>query len=275
MAQYKLNFHVTENCNFNCKFCFARYETKELSLEEKKQAIAKIAESGRFSEINFAGGEPFLCKGIEELILFSYNQGLKVSVITNGFLLTNDVLARILPYISMLGISVHSFNDTTKCAIGACTNKGEILSNQRLTEICKFIEEWNHQKKSSCQIKINTVVCKENMEEDFLLGIDGLQGIKRWKLLRCQAFGKNQNMLISKQEYDSFCKRNQSKLVSQVFEDDMSRSYIMMNPTGDFISNPGNGKRYENVGSVFSESVELLLKKINLDETEYRQRYAS
>lgn len=82
-------------------------------------------------------------------------------------------------------------------------------------------------------------------------------------------------MLIAKQEYASFCKRNQSKLVSQVFEDDMSRSYIMMNPAGDFISNPGNGERYESVGSVLSEPVPLLLHKINLVETEYRQRYAS
>ncbi len=120
MSQYKLNFHVTENCNFNCKFCFARYEDREISFEEKKQVIENIAKSGLFPEINFAGGEPFLDKGMVELIEFAHFQGLKVSVITNGSLLSDDLLMRVLPYISMLGISFHSFDDRNKCAMGFC-----------------------------------------------------------------------------------------------------------------------------------------------------------
>ncbi len=148
------------------------------------------------------------------------------------------------------------------------------MSNQRLEEICRFVETWNLQRKSSCQVKINTVVCRENKDEELLPGIEGLVGVKRWKLLRCQPFEGNKDMLISQEDFKVFCRRNASKTIGQVFEDDMTRSYIMINPAGEFIANPGNGDRYKSVGSALSEPIDLLLRKINLDEDEYRQRYA-
>ena len=33
MEKLKINYHITENCNFNCKFCFAKYADKTLKLE--------------------------------------------------------------------------------------------------------------------------------------------------------------------------------------------------------------------------------------------------
>ena len=122
MEKLKINYHITENCNFNCKFCFAKYADKTLKLENQKLVIEKIADSMLFDAINFAGGEPLLDKNIVEHIQCSSRLGLKPSLITNGFLLDSQTLQQILPYLTMIGISVHTFDNETKRKIGSCTS---------------------------------------------------------------------------------------------------------------------------------------------------------
>lgn len=56
MEKLKINYHVTEACNFRCKFCFAKYTNKTLGFEEQKAVIKKIAQSNLFEKINFIGG---------------------------------------------------------------------------------------------------------------------------------------------------------------------------------------------------------------------------
>ena len=80
MEKLKINYHVTEACNFRCKFCFAKYTNKTLGFEEQKAVIKKIAQSNLFEKINFIGGEPLLDKNIVALIKYSFELGLKVSM---------------------------------------------------------------------------------------------------------------------------------------------------------------------------------------------------
>lgn len=48
MQKLKLNYHITEACNFHCRFCFAKYEHKKLCPALQLQAVSKIAECGLF-----------------------------------------------------------------------------------------------------------------------------------------------------------------------------------------------------------------------------------
>ena len=42
MEKLKINYHITEECNFHCKFCFAKYTNKTLGFEEQKAVVKKL-----------------------------------------------------------------------------------------------------------------------------------------------------------------------------------------------------------------------------------------
>lgn len=274
MEKLKINYHITENCNFNCKFCFAKYADKTLKLENQKLVIEKIADSMLFDAINFAGGEPLLDKNIVEHIQYSSRLGLKTSLITNGFLLDSQTLQQILPYLTMIGISVHTFDDETKRKIGSCTSSGEVLENQRLVEICNMVRSYNSQTRKKCKIKINTVICSENKQEILKKNIETLQ-IDRWKCLRCQEFCKNQNYLVNDTEYKAFAQRNtlETETVEQVFEDDMKDTYIMINPEGKLLREGADNRSYDEIGSVLEKDISDLLNVLPLKKRKYFERY--
>ena len=267
MKNLKLNYHMLESCNYGCKFCFARYAKSEhLSLAEMQQLIGRIAESGFFSAINFAGGEPFLVKQLPELIKFAKKCGLETSVITNGSLLTIERLNKVLPHLDWIGISFHSLNDEIKRNMGFCSKDKTLLSNERLTEIVRFVRS-----NSNCKIKINTVVNAFNKGETFFPFIQD-NSIDRWKVLRCQSFGNNNDLLISDEEWNSFCERNKGG-INTVFEDTMKDTYIMVNPMGMMLKEASNGREYEEIGSVLEGDLKELLLQHPLHVEEYQKRY--
>ena len=270
----KINFHITEACNFCCKFCFASYRRKQLTLEQQKLVIEKIADCGYFDSINFAGGEPLLIRQLPELIKYAVSFGLKTSVITNGFLITEQFLEEVLPNLDMIGISCHSFNEITKLKIGSCTKDGKTLSNERLAEICARISQINERQISNCKLKINSVICKQNVNENLKVEIEKLNDVQRWKSLRCQEFGTNQELLISDMEFNIFRQINQSKNLNQVFENEMKDTYIMLNPAGELLCEAENGVSYEVLGSFLNDDISKLLNKYNLKTELYFKRYA-
>nr|MCR5189509.1 viperin family antiviral radical SAM protein [Treponema sp.] len=259
MEKLKINYHLTEACNFHCKFCFAKYDKEFIDFTHQKKVIKNIADSGLFDSINFAGGEPLLDKNLPALIAYSYSLGLKVSIITNGSLLTDEFLDSCVPYLEMLGISCHSFNEETKIEIGACTRNNKTLSNERLIAICERIEKMNQSGMANCKIKVNTVICAPNANENLLSGIESLKYVQRWKCLRCQEFGTNQKMLISKKQYLQFIKTNKKKGINQVFENDMKDTYIMINPAGYLICENQDGISYKKIGSAVDTPMEELM----------------
>lgn len=267
MKNLKLNYHMLESCNYGCKFCFARYAKSEhLSLAEMQRLIVRIAESGFFSAINFAGGEPFLMNELPDLIAFAKSLRLVTSVITNGSLLTIELLSQVLPHLDSIGISFHSLNDDTKRNMGFCSKDKTPLSNEKLMEIVRFVRS-----NSNCKIKINTVVNAFNKDETLFPFIQD-NSIDRWKVLRCQSFGNNDDLLISDEEWNSFCERNKGG-INTVFEDTMKDTYIMVNPMGMMLKEASNGREYEEIGSVLEGDLKELLLQHPLHVEEYQKRY--
>ena len=95
MKPHVINFHITNRCNYQCKHCFARFNQRDLSLDEAKRVIDSIEEYFKEAQvknprINLAGGEPLMYHYIDEIIDYISNKGIKVSMITNGSLLTEE-----------------------------------------------------------------------------------------------------------------------------------------------------------------------------------------
>lgn len=71
----KLRILVTNHCNYRCSFCHNEGQKKEnqigvMSVDLFKQLIDYL-EGQKLSEINFSGGEPFLHKGIVDMIVYA------------------------------------------------------------------------------------------------------------------------------------------------------------------------------------------------------------
>ena len=52
--KFKVNMHITEKCNYNCRYCFADFGTggKTLSLEDNKRIVDNLIDSGIVEEIS-------------------------------------------------------------------------------------------------------------------------------------------------------------------------------------------------------------------------------
>lgn len=96
-------FHITNQCNLRCTYCFINKTPEAMSLNKGKEVIKKIifdAKRSLFMEvvINFAGGEPLLeYNKILQLIDYGnkmgnkFNIGVQYFITTNGILITKSV----------------------------------------------------------------------------------------------------------------------------------------------------------------------------------------
>jgi len=98
--QDSIIFEVTQRCNNNCLFCYnvwknehINYPQGELPTEQTKQLIRKIIRESQCRHFTFTGGEPLLRADLLELISFTKTQGVEVTIISNGTLITEQVAA--------------------------------------------------------------------------------------------------------------------------------------------------------------------------------------
>ena len=164
MKPHVINFHITDKCNYHCKYCFAKFHQQDLPLEDAKRVIDAAhdyfavngIENGR---INIAGGEPMLYPHLEEIIRYTHSRGMLVSIITNGSRLTADFCSRMAEFLDMIGISIDAYRSETNAQAGRCC-KGETLNFEELKKAVDILHE------SNVRVKINTVVSKLNLNED-------------------------------------------------------------------------------------------------------------
>ncbi|MDD5168313.1 MAG: radical SAM protein [Syntrophales bacterium] len=96
-----IQWHLTERCNLRCRHCYQeRRKPGEMSVEEVCREIDGATEMFRAWEeeydislspsIHFTGGEPFLYKGLWDIIAHARQSGYKVAILTNGCLITAE-----------------------------------------------------------------------------------------------------------------------------------------------------------------------------------------
>lgn len=107
---------ITANCNLRCLFCgFGKTNDNilqsdtELPLEQKIKIIKNLAERGVWF-LSFCGGEPLLCKDLEQIVKEAKSQKLVVNVSTNGFLLEEKARTLINSGVDFVTISIDGYN---------------------------------------------------------------------------------------------------------------------------------------------------------------------
>lgn len=92
-----LKWDIEDECNLSCKHCMlsgVKYESTS-SILENKMNLKRLIDLG-LKQILFMSREPFLYKGIEELVDYAHSKGIVTGIITNGTLVTYQKIEKLL-----------------------------------------------------------------------------------------------------------------------------------------------------------------------------------
>lgn len=110
-----LSHLVTRRCNADCPFCLWKGEGGELDSGQVRDLYNQAGRSG-FLSVVIWGGEPLLREDLGEVLSSAREAGLKTTVITNGYNLTERAV-EIGPYLDTLLVSLdapNEFHDTLR-----------------------------------------------------------------------------------------------------------------------------------------------------------------
>tara|TARA_B100001250_G_scaffold411039_1_gene438751 strand:- start:620 stop:1600 length:981 start_codon:yes stop_codon:yes gene_type:complete len=239
-----VNWHLEAYCNYGCKFCYAplqeQRKKEKISKDEGFIILQSIADYG-VEKINFVGGEPMLNPYIDDWIIAAKKLGLVTSIVSNGTNMTEVWLLRMFPHLDWLGLSIDASNDKIHARIGR-GRIGEIRGNKS-SHLKRCLEISRLAKKIGYGLKLNTVVCSENISDDMSELVSEMQP-DRWKLFKVLPItGENDglvdSMLITDIQFQNYVNRHRYKLSNQksiqiVSEDndEMLGTYAMIDPQG-------------------------------------------
>ena len=116
-APYLVALNLTRRCNLKCAHCYldagARLDggPDELTTDEIRDLLDDIAAHGDATMVVLTGGEPLLRRDIDDLARHARGCGLMVVVGTNGMLLDDARVARLVDAgVKGVGISLDSLN---------------------------------------------------------------------------------------------------------------------------------------------------------------------
>lgn len=283
MEELVLNYHVTEKCNYSCQYCFAKYDLEESFKDEMHWDLAAVEILLRDVynhfrikyqipriRLNLAGGEPLLLSSIGEIVDIAKDIGYELSLITNSSPLTSSFIKENAAKLSLVGISIDSFSCETNIFIGRSTSSGKVNSSAETQQKIQLLRNFN----SNVSIKINTVVSGYNCNEYMEREINRLEPDK-WKIfkeLRSDASSINDRV------FGDFVKRNTANILCPVFvenNDEMTDSYLMIDPLGRFYQNSNGNGNYIYSECILQVGVESALSQIVFDQKKFENRYVS
>ncbi len=154
---------LTKACNLACTFC-VDYETpgaKRLSIENFQKIGHQLFPTARLVSI-CSGGEPYLHKGLEDLLRFIKRYKVATWVLSNGMLVKEDRIRTIVRegLITMQGFSCDGFRPETVEAIRVGAKLDQVLDNIRMV-----LRVRDEEGKQYPQIVIRYALMRSNLEE--------------------------------------------------------------------------------------------------------------
>ena len=108
-------WNITRTCNLKCIHCYTDSEEKayggELSTDEGKNLLTDLKEFG-VPAVLFSGGEPLVRKDIWELADHARSLNLRMTLSTNGVLITEEVAQKLKDFgFTYVGISLDGIGE--------------------------------------------------------------------------------------------------------------------------------------------------------------------
>lgn len=206
---FKLQWHITERCNFRCKHCYQEsYDTPEMSLGQMEgvldQCIALIKKWGiprNRAFLTITGGEPFLYKDFYPFLakVYKYSKNYSWAILSNGSLVNRENI-KILKLFNIGAFQV-SLEGLEK-------NNDKIRGEGNFK---KAIEAIKLLVKEGVYAAVSFTFTKENVEDVFLLArVLAKIGVKELFVRRLVPWGKGsemKNLLLEPLELLNFYKK--------------------------------------------------------------------
>lgn len=119
----KAMFELTYRCNFHCLHCYVvpDKKKKELNTDQVKTMLDELKAAGCF-HVGFTGGEPLLRKDIFDILNYARENGFRISLLTNGYLIDRKAARKIAALgtslnrvdVSVLGATEDTFEAITR-----------------------------------------------------------------------------------------------------------------------------------------------------------------
>lgn len=109
----RLHLYLTNACNLRCPHCYmyaGKQFENELTTDEIKKLLTLYSESGG-KNVTFSGGEICMRHDLLELISHGNDCGLKIQLLTNGVLWTDEMIRATAPLVSAVQISIDGFDE--------------------------------------------------------------------------------------------------------------------------------------------------------------------
>jgi len=237
------NWHLTDRCNYRCRFCFANCFDRRSIKEPIIPAVIEGLGKNGVKKLNLAGGEPLLSDMFASVARSAKDAGLTLSLVTNGSLLKGRALDVILNHMDWVGLSIDSCSEGVEVKLG----RGKGGHVERGIALSQTLRD------NGIKLKINTVVTSLNVCEDLRPLILRTKP-QRWKVFRMlEVKGQNDGasrLAVDRRSFQGFVRRHEDIVLENgsgpVFEDnqDMVGSYLMIAPNGDLFKNTGFGYQY-------------------------------
>lgn len=160
-----VGLELTPRCNLRCVHCYVGYHNRGLSMKEKgaheelkTSEIHEIIDQLVVEQVLYltlTGGEPLIRGDFEQIYKYAKNKGLLITLLTNGTLLTEEILALLseLPPKS-IEISIYGVTEKTHESITKVPGsfKATIKAVKRLA-------------REGFDLKLKTVVMQNNKHE--------------------------------------------------------------------------------------------------------------
>lgn len=288
-----INWHITEACNYECRYCYAKWQSAESMRElihDRDGTLKLLCEIYNYFKpenkanplrkemnwtslrLNLAGGEPLLYQRcVVETIKAARQFGFSVSIITNGSRLNSALMREIAPHLSVLGVSLDSASAQTNLEIGRTDRQGQSLFMSDLTSYLAMAKRINPQLK----LKINTVVNALNWHQDMNDLVTSLGPVK-WKIFRMLPTVTD-DLAVSEEEFQHFVLRHQSLKQVMCAEDnvDMAESYLMIDPLGRFFQNSLGRRGYDYSQPILEAGAATAFSQIGLSASKFTSRYTT
>ncbi len=147
-----VNWHITQRCNYHCKFCFSKNLDQEITSMATAESILRYLRVIGIEKINFVGGEPTLHPLFFEMIKLAKAMGFVVSLVSNGYYLNRESIWKLKPLVGWIGLSIDSSDETVEVALG----RGNGHHIKHIIELADLIHE------AGIMLKINTTVTRLN-----------------------------------------------------------------------------------------------------------------
>ncbi len=274
-----VNYHLWEPCNMKCKFCFATFQDVKntvlpkghLSREDSLRVVDAVVAAG-FEKITFAGGEPTLCKWLDELIIRAKQGGMTTMIVSNGIMLTEAWLEKMHGHLDWVTISIDTLDPAQQIVMGRVQN-GKPVPSEKYAEIAANV------KKYGIRLKLNTVVSSVNATDDMGDFVEFIAP-ERWKLFKVLPI-KGQNdahideFVINDTIFEAYVARhewlNAVGIVTVPENNDaMTGSYAMIDPAGRFYDNTKGELSYSE--PILSVGIPKALQQVSIDADKFEQR---